>query len=176
MLRYFAILSVYVYTHGLFLLLFLLLFLCVGIHCMGIPVGGGGACTCPKLISTIIFDHSSTLFTDTGSLNQIQSWPVWLILLANLSWGFSVSIFQSWHYRQTLSAASSTSSARMTSMYATTTGLKRKCKKGPETPGGSQRLSQPKDRHKLDLGPQQMSNSVSIWVPQQLEPELSLKL
>jgi hypothetical protein len=171
---------------------------------MGIPVGGGGACTCPKLISTIIFDHSSTLFTDTGSLNQIQSWPVWLILLANLSWGFSVSIFQSWHYRQTLSvwlillanlswgfsvsifqswhyrqtlsAASSTSSARMTSMYATTTGLKRKCKKGPETPGGSQRLSQPKDRHKLDLGPQQMSNSVSIWVPQQLEPELSLKL
>lgn len=29
------------------------------------------------------FDHSSTLFTETGSLNQTQGSPIWLVLLAS---------------------------------------------------------------------------------------------
>lgn len=41
------------------------------------------------LVSGIFLD-SSTLFSETGSLDQTQSLPVWLVLLDSLLWGSSI--------------------------------------------------------------------------------------
>lgn len=37
-------------------------------------------------ISEIILNHSFTLHTGAGSFSQMHSFPIWLILLTNISW------------------------------------------------------------------------------------------
>lgn len=52
------------------------------------------ACGGVRMICGVVLDGSSTLFIGTGSFNQTQNSPIWLVFLANLLWGSPVSTVQ----------------------------------------------------------------------------------
>jgi hypothetical protein len=57
------------------------------------------ACGGLRLIVGLISDSSSTLFSETGSLNQSQNYPTGLFSPASLIWGKPlVSAFWGWNY------------------------------------------------------------------------------
>lgn len=51
-------------------------------------------CGSLRLVSRVILNPTSALFNETGPLNQIQSWLIWLVPLGIEFWHSSVSVLQ----------------------------------------------------------------------------------